>query len=1022
MDSFEVKFSQAGESLQCDVNVPNKGTKITSLVIGLSLKDFLRHASSPDYLFCRFLQMDKKTLRVAYTGGLKAGGSCCSSRPTEIPLAKNPQESLDTNDNPVLAKRLKDEKKSPNHIAKSVANPMSFGTMDNQSLHKLKNLCPYNCHMPQNIIKLLLESCKDNEFWTSVLYLDDRSFITQIIRRHLLVSIMKYPDAEDFDKNTIAGAKKNLEEIRKRVELSMDYPELGTVIDLTTIINLLSERKYIASRWKLLTNACPALECVINGPRRVITPSIISSVFNYYSTLPPHAPCIDLVLELEIMETLIKASNEECREIIEAFIAQVPVSLPTLAWEQMHLLLDLVTACITYGKVATHFALHILNTLEQLASHETWQIRQKCASALRLLRNNQDQEVRAKAQKIHHSMRSEEIINGHQGILNILRFMPLKIDEKYQQKECIHNLDNTRRIVGRKNEMRELENIFKSRNLVALVGEGGIGKSSVATKYAQEMQFSCKIVWQINSESKCTLLQGLTCLAEKLGVEMENNKDALKEMMAKLSTFKDPMLIVFDNCANQAQINQYCVENPRIKYMVTSRSNEWDTIMQIKQFSPDESLAYLQSLVRNFNEKEQMRILVQKLKHSPLLILQSACIINSKKLTVKKFSSAVEKDLNKSDTIQRLFSQVFAKLEMKTLSILELLSQCDSQAIPEAMIRKLFLKTYKKKDWWASRSSLVNCYGISVEGELWNVHRVLHLYIRDHHHLKQAKPFADYYSKKFIITDSVWSDKKSLQKIRNLKPHVSEFLTGIQEYTVKEAQILDNAAKYSFRIDIDFEEATRILDKLTVIVHNGTFQPLDLAELNRRLGFLYSDKAEYLKSEEFFMKCLKIREEILPPIHPDIAALYMDLGNLSRNQTSYSKSLACYMKCLKIQQEILPSNHPEIAALYMDLAILYRDIKDYDHSIEFYMKCMEIYEETLPQNHPNKSTLYMDLANLYRLTGRYDMSENFYTVCLMILGEVLPPNHPDIAALYLNLASLSSDNKNENKAIDYYIK
>ena len=57
------------------------------------------------------------------------------------------------------------------------------------------------------------------------------------------------------------------------------------------------------------------------------------------------------------------------------------------------------------------------------------------------------------------------------------------------------------------------------------------------------------------------------------------------------------MLIVFDNSVNQAHINEYCIENPRIKYLATSRSNEWDTIMQIKKFSPDESSKKLQGVL-----------------------------------------------------------------------------------------------------------------------------------------------------------------------------------------------------------------------------------------------------------------------------------------------------------------------------------------------------------------------------------------------------------------------------------------
>ena len=198
------------------------------------------------------------------------------------------------------------------------------------------------------------------------------------------------------------------------------------------------------------------------------------------------------------------------------------------------------------------------------------------------------------------------------------------------------------------------------------------------------MQFSCRIVWQINSESTNTLLQGLTYVAEKLGVEIPNNKDVIKNLMLKLSAFKDFMLVVFDNCVNQEHVDQYCIENPRIKYLATSRSNEWDTVLPIKKLSPDASFAYLQSLIRNFKEKEEMIILVEKLEHWPLTIQQSAAIIISKKITVKQFMGSIEADLNKQCPqeilfarlwykIQRLlYEQVFVKLEKTTLSILQL--------------------------------------------------------------------------------------------------------------------------------------------------------------------------------------------------------------------------------------------------------------------------------------------------------------------------------------------------------------
>ena len=47
------------------------------------------------------------------------------------------------------------------------------------------------------------------------------------------------------------------------------------------------------------------------------------------------------------------------------------------------------------------------------------------------------------------------------------------------------------------------------------------------------------------------------------------------------------------------------------------------------------------------------------------------------------------------------------------------------------MIREITLKTNDEKDWWEPRSSLVNRYVLSVEGEYWNAQNHETLYCRD---------------------------------------------------------------------------------------------------------------------------------------------------------------------------------------------------------------------------------------------------------------------------------------------------
>ena len=1031
INSLEVRLAQSGENIQCEVSCLTNSTKITSLVIGLSLKDFLRHSSSPYNTFSRFLQIDEKTLRVAYIGGLKAGGCCCSSHGTStVPLPKIAENTIEGVNLPKASNTsesdLSNEQVHAMQVVKLVSEPMSFGTMNTARLDKLRKICPYECTMPQDIAKILLESCRDNEFWTSLLYLDDRSAVSQILRKFLIASILKTPNAEHYDKKSIDGIAKNLEEIQSRIETSVDYPELTTVIDLRAAIRLISDSKYISKRWEETSKGCPGISNVIQYPRELISPSLIASISRYFASIskPTNASFIDLIFELEVMETAIKYSSESCSETIEAYISQKISTIPALSWEEVSIFLGFLTMCITYGKVERPFAATVFSTLKDLAGHQTWQIREKCASSLRILRNNQDLEVRARAHELHQIMKQEERKrrDGHQGIINILKLMPQRIDQKYQQKECIHNFDNSRRVVGRESEVAEIEELLKSHRLLALVGEGGMGKSSVAQKYAQEMQFSCKIVWQINSESNSTLLEGLNSLAEKLGVEIKDNKDVINNLKIKLSGSRDLMLVLFDNCANQAQIDEYCVENPRVKYLATSRSTEWEDLIQIKKLTPDASLAFLQSLIRNFKEKEEMKFLVEKLDHWPLAIQQSAGIINSKKITVKQLMVTLEVDLGKQFKMQTLFYQVFVKLEMPSIRILQLLSVCDSQAIPEAMIREIILKEFTEGEWWKSRSSLVNRYIVSVEGEFWNLHRILHAHIRNNYQLTEFKVFVEYYTNKFVIGENIWSTQNLVQEIRQLKPHVAELLNQVKEYGIQEINILSHVVDYFLNIDVNYDEAAICLDKLCSIIKNTTkLQKNDLGECYRRLGYLYYEITGYEKAEEFYLKCLKISEEMTPN-HPTTVSLYMNLGNLYLKLTNYDKSEEFFMRYLKIQEEKLSPGHPQLAAIYMNLGVLYKNKTNYSQCEYYYNKCLTIREATLPSNHPDLSRIYMNLGNLYKINTDYNKTEEFYSKCLKINEEILPPSHPDLAGIYTNMAALYREKADYQRSEEFYLK
>ena len=78
--NFELQLFNSSESIKCTVTDLSTKTTSTSDVIGLDANNYSRYALSPSPFPQRFFQLDEKTLRLAYTGGLKGGGQCFSTK------------------------------------------------------------------------------------------------------------------------------------------------------------------------------------------------------------------------------------------------------------------------------------------------------------------------------------------------------------------------------------------------------------------------------------------------------------------------------------------------------------------------------------------------------------------------------------------------------------------------------------------------------------------------------------------------------------------------------------------------------------------------------------------------------------------------------------------------------------------------------------------------------------------------------------------------------------------------------
>jgi tetratricopeptide (TPR) repeat protein len=200
------------------------------------------------------------------------------------------------------------------------------------------------------------------------------------------------------------------------------------------------------------------------------------------------------------------------------------------------------------------------------------------------------------------------------------------------------------------------------------------------------------------------------------------------------------------------------------------------------------------------------------------------------------------------------------------------------------------------------------------------------------------------------------------------------------------------------------------------------FRHLHLDNIFNKLGLLYDNRGDFTRAEEYYLKCLSIRQQVLPAKHPDLASIYNNLGVMYFYKGNYRRSEAYLLKCLSIWQEILPATHPDLALITINLGALYERKGEFTRAEEYYLKCLSIRQEVLPAVHPDLASIYNNLGTLYYNTGDFPRAEKYLLKCLSIWQEVLPATHPDLALISNNLGIMCKDTGDYTRAEEYYLK
>jgi hypothetical protein len=203
--------------------------------------------------------------------------------------------------------------------------------------------------------------------------------------------------------------------------------------------------------------------------------------------------------------------------------------------------------------------------------------------------------------------------------------------------ECIWAVPEDRAripLVGRDELVQQLTAEFESGPVIALVGGGGVGKTSVAVEYAWQQRDSARLVAWLDSENETKLALRYALLAGEVGLAATTQEVARSAFRSWLADH-DRWLLVFDNPVSVKAVRRLLPDDIRGRVLITSRAPGWSGFareLPVDVLSEDDASWYLLNGTKS-TDLDAARELATRLRMVPLALSNAVATIREKRLS-----------------------------------------------------------------------------------------------------------------------------------------------------------------------------------------------------------------------------------------------------------------------------------------------------------------------------------------------------------------------------------------------------
>ena len=560
----------------------------------------------------------------------------------------------------------------------------------------------------------------------------------------------------------------------------------------------------------------------------------------------------------------------------------------------------------------------------------------------------------------------------------------------------------------------------------AVHGLGGIGKSTLAARWASLNSDRYNPVWWISADTQSAIDSGLAALARVLHPNLRTlPPDMLREWAVKWLTTHQGWLVVLDNVNDPTDVKALLARAASGRFLITSRrATGWHGIakpVQLRVMTEVEAIELLTKIASGPPaDLVGAAELCKELGYLPLAIEQAGAYLAEAGITPRSYMNLLAKypaEMYKasaeggdaSRTIARIWDVTLDRLAGEPLAgqLLRILAWYAPNEIPRGLVDG----TGQEVDVLRALGRLAAYSMITIDGDFLAMHRLVQAVART--------PDAD-------------SSRRTVGNVANARRQATTMLEAALPEGDQQAAwhawgvLLPHVEALTSRIPPEADDAaiTRILNRTALSLIDTEVDDQATAYFQRaldscqrvlgpdhqdtitcwnNLAFAYQSAGDVDLAIALFEQNLEDRLRILGPDHPDTLTSRNNLAYAHQLTGELVPAIPLYEQTLEDRARVLGPDHPQTLTSRNNLAHAYKSAGDLTRAIPLYEQTLEDRARVLGPDHPQTLTSRNNLAHAYESAGDLPRAISLFRQIADEAGQALPPRHPIIESIKTDL-------------------